>query len=85
MEIPLITYLVSSGPEAVSKKIDPRSLFDIPGPPWLEEAVRLCVYIKVSVVIFALACLYCNHRSKSGSVTQSPVCCPENHFISIVC
>jgi hypothetical protein len=34
MEIPLITYLVSSGPQAVFKKIDPRSLFHIPEPPW---------------------------------------------------
>jgi hypothetical protein len=25
MEIPLITYLVNSGPQAVSKKIDPHS------------------------------------------------------------
>jgi hypothetical protein len=34
IEIPLITYLVSSVPQAVSKKIDPRSFFHIPGPPW---------------------------------------------------
>src|ERR1700679_994964 len=34
IELCLITYLVSSGLEAVFKKIDPGYFFHIPGPPW---------------------------------------------------
>jgi hypothetical protein len=34
MEMCLITYLVSSVLEAVSKKTDPRYFFHFPGPPW---------------------------------------------------
>jgi hypothetical protein len=37
----------------------------------------------VSVVVFALACLYCNHRSKSNS--EPELCCLEKHFLGIVC
>jgi hypothetical protein len=35
--MPLITYLVSSGPQAIFKKIDPRSYIHIPGPPCLRR------------------------------------------------
>ena len=41
IELCLITYLVSSGLEAVFKKIDPGYFFHILGPPWL-LIITLC-------------------------------------------